>query len=208
MYTIPVKNMEGHEIGAEELPDSIFGIEPSVHAVYQTVKAYEANQREGNASSKNRHTVSGSTAKLFRQKGTGRARAGSAKSPIRVGGGVVFGPTPRSYKQSVPKKVKRLALKSAFSLKAKNGQIVVVDDLSMDEPKTKSVVQMLDAIGLSQGKILFLLTGPSPAVLKSCRNLPYLQTSLVESISVYDVLNADYLLFSRSALTKAKEMFE
>ncbi|HID11256.1 MAG TPA: 50S ribosomal protein L4 [Candidatus Latescibacteria bacterium] len=189
------------------LPESIFGVQPAEHAVYQTVKAYLANQRQGTASTKTRGEVQGSGRKIWRQKGTGRARHGSVTAPIFVGGGVAFGPKPRSYKEKVPKKVRRLALKSALSAKARDGTVVVVDDPILEEPKTKQMVTLLRACGLEGRKVLFTTGEHSEILYKSCRNIPDLRFRYAENLCAYDVVWADVVVFTKSGLAKAEEVF-
>ncbi len=197
---------EGSKSGKVELPDEIFGSKISQQTLYQTVKAYEANQRQGTASTKSRSDVELSGKKLYRQKGTGRARAGSAKSPTRVGGGVAFGPSPRDYSQKVPKKVKRLAMKSALSAKAGEGTVMAIEDLSFDEPKTAKMVQILNSIGIGDRKVILLLSELSPNVVKSCRNIPGLEVKPAKDVSVYELLWSDVVLFSKGGLESLKEV--
>jgi large subunit ribosomal protein L4 len=152
MLTFKVYNHDGSDAGALELPKEVFGIEPSMTAIYQVVKAYLANKRQGNASTLTRSDVDVTKAKPFRQNGTGRARAGSANSPIWVGGGVTFGPRPRDYDEKVNKKVRKLGLKSAYSIKATEEKIYIVEDFSINAPKTKEITKVLKAIGVDGKK--------------------------------------------------------
>ena len=197
----------GYALEPVVLPESIFGIRPAEHAIYQTVKAYLANQRQGTASTKTRGEVQGSGRKIWRQKGTGRARHGSITAPIFVGGGVVFGPKPRSYKEKVPKKVRRLALKSALSAKAREGAVVVVEDPALEEPKTKRMVALLRACGLEGSKVLFATGEHSEILYKSCRNIPDLRFRYAENLCAYDVVWADVVVFTQSGLAKVEEVF-
>jgi len=186
---------------------SVFDIEPAEHAIYQVVKAYLNNQRQGTASTRNRSRVRGGGSKPWRQKGTGRARAGTYSSPLFVGGGVIFGPTPRSYRERTQKKVRRLALKSALSIKARESALKVVEDFVLEEPKTRRIVEMLQTCGLNGEKVLFLVAERSDAIHKSCRNIPDLTLRHVSSLCTYDVVRADLVLFTRSGLTETEERF-
>lgn len=174
--------------------------EGSLHAA---VKAYLANQRQGNASAKNRAAVSGGGRKPWRQKGTGRARAGTTRSPIWRGGAVIFPPIPRSYRESLPKKVRRLARRSAFNARASEDRVLVIEDLSLERPKTRQLVKLLDKLGLADDKVLILTAGHRPAVYLSARNVPGLEVRAYGSESAYDVLWADSILIEESALGQA-----
>jgi len=207
MKTVPVYNLEGAETGTVELPDEVFGIEPSMIAIYQVVKTYLANQRQGNASTKSRSEVDVTKSKPYRQKGTGRARAGSANSPLWVGGGVAFGPKPRCFDQRVNHKVRRLGLKSAYSIKATEDMIYVLEDFSLSEPKTKTVVSTLKAIGLEGKKITFLIPSHDEVLVKSTRNIPNFHIEVAENASTYDVMNSDVLLFMKTSVDRVKEFF-
>ena len=197
----------GYTLDPVQLPEDIFGVKPAEHAVYQAVKAYLANQRQGTASTKTRGEVQASGRKIWRQKGTGRARHGSVSAPIFVGGGVAFGPKPRSYKEKVPKKVRRLALKSALSAKAAEGEVVVVEDPKLEEPKTKTMVSLLRACGLEGRKVLFATGEHSEVLYKSCRNIPDLRFRYSENLCAYDVVWADVVVFTQSGLLRLKEVF-
>lgn len=206
MKTVTVYNKDGSEAGTFELPEEIFGIEPSATAIYQVTKAHLANRRHGNASTKLRGEVKLSKQKLYRQKGTGRARVGSANNPNWIGGGVTFGPKPRSYTQKINRKLRKLALKSAYSIKAREDRIRIVEDFSLDRPKTREVVDMLKALGLSGEKIVFLLGGKDDNLRKSSRNIPGLNLETAEIVNTYDLMNSDILLFTKSAVEKVKEI--
>ena len=155
MKSVAVYKHDGSEAGTVNLPKEIFGIEPSMTVLYQVIKSHLANKRQGNACTKSRSEVVASKSKPYRQKGTGRARAGSANSPIWVGGGVAFGPKPRSFRQKVNKKVRMAGLKSAYSIKASEGSIMVVEDFSLNEPKTSTVANVLKVLGIADKKIMF-----------------------------------------------------
>ena len=208
MKTVTVYDKNGSETGTIDLPDEIFGVEPSMVAIYQVTKAHLANRRQGTASTKSRGEVKLSKSKLFRQKGTGRARAGSANSPHWVGGGVAFGPKPRSYNQKVSKKLKRLALKSAYSIKAQEDHIRIVEDFTLEEPKTREVSAMLKALGVDNGKTIFLVSAHDDMMNKSSRNIAGLNLREARNANTYELMNSDVVLFSRSAVEKVKELFQ
>ncbi|HID94549.1 MAG TPA: 50S ribosomal protein L4 [Candidatus Latescibacteria bacterium] len=207
MDTIEVLTTEGKVSGGIDLPEDIFGIEPHEHALWLAVRTYLTNQRQGTASTKGRSEVKASGRKPWRQKGTGRARAGTVASPIWVGGGVVFGPHTRTYRHKLPKKVKRLALKSAFSVKVREGRVVVIEDFSLPEPKTRLMQRILHAIDLNGQKVLFLPGEVSLNLIKSGRNLPLLEIKPAADVCAYDVLNSEVLLLSRSGVERIKEVF-
>lgn len=206
MKTVTVYKLDGSESGTVELPDEIFGIEPSITVIHQVVKAFLANQRQGNASTKTRSEVGVTKSKPFRQKGTGRARAGSANSPLWVGGGVAFGPKPRDYEQRVNRKMRRLGLKSAYSIKAMEDKIKVVEDFTLDAPLTKSVAGMLNALGLTESKTVFLIAGSDRNLYLSSRNIPKVRLESAENANTYMVMNSDVILFTRTAVEKVKEV--
>ena len=174
MKSVTVYKHDGSEAGTVNLPKEIFGIEPSMNVLYQVIKAHLANKRQGNAYTKSRSEVVASKSKPYRQKGTGRARAGSANSPVWVGGGVAFGPKPRSYRQKVNKKVRMAGLKSAYSIKASEGSIMVVEDFSLNEPKTSTVANILKVLGIADKKIMFIAPEKDENLYKSTRNIPKL----------------------------------
>jgi large subunit ribosomal protein L4 len=206
MKAVSVYKHDGSEAGTVDLPDDIFGIEPSMPALYLVIKAYLAAQRQGNACTKTRSEVDVTKAKPFKQKGTGKARAGSANSPVWVGGGVVFGPKPRSYDQKVNKKVRRLGLKSAYSIKAQEDRILVVEDFQIEAPKTKIVESVFKALKIGKGqKVLFIVPDNGDALLKSGRNLPNCALEIATYASAYDIANADVLLMTRASIDRVKE---
>jgi large subunit ribosomal protein L4 len=206
MKTVTVYRYDGSEAGTVDLPDEIFGIEPSMTVLYQVTKAFLANQRQGNACTKTRSQVGVTKSKPFKQKGTGRARAGSANSPLWVGGGIAFGPKPRTYDQKVNRKTKRLGLRSAYSIKASEDCIKVVEDYSPEAPKTKDVANMLKALGLEGKKTIFLTGGTERNLYLSSRNITALKMESAENANTYAVMNSDVLLFTRSAVEKVKEV--
>ena len=206
MPTANVVNMEGAKIGEIELAESIFGIEPNPVVVHEVVKNHLANCRQGTQSSLTRAEVSGGGIKPWRQKGTGRARQGSTRSPQWTHGGVVFAPKPRDYSYTLNKKVKRLALKSVLSDKAASGAIVVVDGLEMAEPKTKAFAGFLSAAGV-EGKAVVVTEGVKANVVKSARNIPGVVTTPATVLSVYDIVNAKNLVIDKAALAVIEEVY-
>ena len=199
---VDVLNTAGEVTGSVELPDHLFGGEISEYALYRAVVTYEANQRQGNASTKSRSEVRRTGRKHHRQKGTGMARRGSLRSPLVRGGGVAFGPKPRSYYTKLPKHLKRLAFRSALSSKGQGQQVKVVDDFVFPEPSTKSFAGLLQACGLGDQKVLVVTPESAPVLYKSCRNLPGVRMAPVGTLGTYEVVAADIVLFTRQALEK------
>ncbi|MBF6640358.1 50S ribosomal protein L4 [Flavobacterium sp. J49] len=198
---VKVLDINGKDTGRKvQLSDSVFGIEPNNHAVYLDVKQYLANQRQGTHKAKERAEVAGSTRKIKKQKGTGTARAGSKKSPLFKGGGTVFGPRPRSYSFKLNKTVKRLARKSAFSLKVKESNLVVVEDFNFEAPNTKNFINVLKALGLENKKSLFVLGESNKNVYLSSRNLKASSVVTNSELSTYAILNANNLVLSEGSL--------
>ena len=198
---VKVLDINGKETGRKvQLSDSVFAIEPNKHAVYLDVKQYLANQRQGNHKAKERAEVAGSTRKIKKQKGTGTARAGSKKSPLFKGGGTVFGPRPRSYSFKLNKNLKRLARKSAFSLKAQESNIVVVEDFTFDTPSTKNFINVLKSLGLDNKKSLFVLGDSNKNVYLSSRNLKASSVVTTSELSTYAILNAKSLVLLEGAV--------
>ena len=200
-------NQDGGEIGTITLNDKLFGIEPKQAVVHQYVVNYLANRRQGTSSSKGRSEVSGGGSKPWRQKGTGRARAGTSRSPLWRGGGITFGPKPRTYGGNLPKKLKRLALLSAFSDKAQNENLRIVDKLQYSEIKTKSVATTLDKLGLQRKKCLILDEGANKNLILSVRNIPKVKYSRAPLANTYDIVDAEILIMTKAALEKAEEVF-
>ena len=198
-------NMAGQQVGEIELSEAIFGIEPNQAVVHEVVKNHLANCRQGTQSALTRAEVSGGGRKPWRQKGTGRARQGSTRAPQWTHGGIVFAPKPRDYSYSLNKKVKRLALKSALSDKAANGNIVVVDALEMSEIKTKAMKGLLDAVGA--GKSVVITPELNENVVKSARNIPGVITTTAKLLSVYDIVNAQSFIVDKAALATIEEVF-
>jgi len=198
---LAVKNIKGTETGKKvTLNDQIFGIEPNDHAIYLDVKQYLANQRQGTHKSKQRNEVAGSTRKIKKQKGTGGARAGSIMSPLFVGGGRVFGPVPRDYSFKLNKKLKQLARRSALSYKAKAEAITVVDALTFETPKTKEFLEMAKNLGMSDKKLLVVLSDSDKNVILSSRNLKKVKVVNAANLNTYDVMNAGMILMGESSL--------
>jgi large subunit ribosomal protein L4 len=183
-----------------QLDPAIFEIEPNEHAIYLEVKAYLAHQRQGTHKSKERAEVSGGGKKPWKQKGRGTARAGTTRSPLWIGGGTIFGPKPHLYTQKVPLKVKRLARKSALSLKAKDNNILIVEDFSFEAPKTKELLAVLKNLAIHEKKILLLLPKNDQIVYKSCKNLPNINVLEAGKASTYDILNNNVLVIQKSAI--------
>ena len=206
MPTVKVFNMAGETVGEVELSEAIFGIEPSMPALHESVKNYLANQRQGTQSALTRGEVSGGGKKPYRQKGTGRARQGSTRVPEYTHGGVAFAPKPRSYRFSINKKLRRLALKSALSQKAADNAVVVVDEIKLDEIKTKSFKNFLDAVGVS-GKALVVTPEVNDNVVRSARNIPGVQTTIATILNTHDVLNAKTFIVDKAALAKIEEVY-
>jgi len=203
---VKVLNNTGKETGRSiTLSDAVFGIEPNNHAVYLDVKQYLANQRQGTHKAKERAEVTGSTRKIKKQKGTGTARAGSVKSPLFKGGGTVFGPRPRSYSFKLNKQLKRLARKSAFSIKAKESNIIVVEDFTFDAPNTKNFINVLKALGLENKKSLFILGDTNKNVYLSSRNLKASSVVNNSELSTYEILNANNIVLFEGAVEGIEE---
>ena len=200
-----VVNMSGAPVGEVELSEAVFGIEPNEAVVHAVVKNHLANCRQGTQSALTRAEVSGGGIKPYRQKGTGRARQGSTRAPQWTHGGIVFAPKPRSYRYALNKKVRRLALKSALSAKAAEGNVIVVDDLNVAEIKTKTVAAFLKAV--EAGKALLVTPEVNMNVVKSARNIPGVETAPARLINVYDILNAKQLIIDKAALAVIEEVF-
>ena len=206
MSMIKVLNMAGNQVGEVELNASIFGIEPNMSVVHDVVKNHLANCRQGTQSALTRAEVSGGGKKPWRQKGTGHARQGSTRAPQWTHGGIVFAPKPRSYSYVLNKKVKRLALKSVLSAKAAAGNIIVVDSIAMDSIKTKAFRGFLDAVKCD-GKAVVITPEVNETVVKSARNIPGVLTTTAKILSVYDILNAKYLVIDQAALAIIEEVY-
>jgi large subunit ribosomal protein L4 len=205
---LAVYNIKGEDTGKKiELADSIFGVEPNDHAIYLDVKQYLANQRQGTHKSKERGEISGSTRKIKRQKGTGTARAGSIKSPVFVGGGRVFGPTPRDYSFKLNKKLKRLARKSALTYKAKNNEIIVLEDFAFEAPKTKSFIDLKENLKVADKKSLLVLPEVNKNVYLSARNLQDSKVATLSGLNTYGIMNCKCLMLTTTTIEEIDKMF-
>ena len=206
MPKVAVLDMAGKEVGSIELAESVFGIEPNKSVMLHMVKNYLANQRQGTQSALTRSEVSGGGKKPWRQKGTGHARKGSTRAPQWTHGGIVFAPKPRDYSYTVNKKVRRLAMKSAFSAKVAENEMVVIDSIAMDEYKTKTIAAMLKAVG-AEKKALIVLPEVNEKVIASAANIPGVKTAQVNTLNVYDILNADLFIVAKDAVAKIEEVY-
>lgn len=206
MAKITMLNMAGAEVGSIELNDAVFGIEPNQDAVHAVVKNYLANQRQGTQSAKTRSEVRGGGRKPFRQKGTGRHRQGSSTDPSQIGGGVVFAPKPRDYRYTLPKKLRRLAMKSALSSKVKENEIIVIDDLKFEEPKTKEMIKVLKNVNAAK-KALIVMAEKDENVVRSAANIPGVRTALVGTMNVYEIINHTSFIITKEAASKIEEVY-
>jgi large subunit ribosomal protein L4 len=205
---LAVLNITGKETGRKiDLKDNIFSIDPNDHAIYLDVKQYLANQRQGTSKAKERAEIVGSTRKIKRQKGTGTARAGSIKSPLFKGGGRVFGPKPREYNSKLNKKVKQLARKSALSYKAKNDQIIVLEDFNLENPKTKDFINILENLKIQDKKSLLVLSDSNKNIYLSSRNFQKSKIITVSELNTYKIMDSAVLCISESSVGKIEEMF-
>ncbi len=207
MPKVAVYDMNGAQIGELELNDSVFGIKPNKTVLYEFVKMQMANKRVGTASSKTRAEVRGGGKKPWRQKGTGRARAGTIRSPLWKGGGIIFGPRPRDYSYRLPRKVRRLAMCSALSSKVIEENLIIIDKLNFVEPKTKLMVDTLSKLNLAGRKALIVTADGNVNTAKSARNIPGIKALRADYINVYDLLNHDTLLITKDAIAMVEEVF-
>jgi len=205
MPTVKVYNTEKKEVGEIQLNDSIFGVEVSVEAMHQVVLAQLANKRQGTQSAKTRAEVRGGGIKPWRQKGTGRARQGSIRAPQWIHGGIVFAPKPRDYRVSVPKSMRRVAMKSALTSKVQDNEMIVLESLAFDAPKTKDMVKVLNAFETK--KTLIVVAEPNENVYKSARNIPGVAVVPVNNINVYDILKYENLMITKDAVSKIEEVY-
>ena len=206
MAKVNVYNMSGEAVSELELSSTVFEITPNVSVMHAVVKAYLANQRQGTQSAKTRSEVSGGGRKPWRQKGTGRARQGSIRAVQWKGGGVAFAPKPRDYRQSVNKKVRALAMRSALSAKLASGELVVVDNIALEEYKTKKVVEMLKALNVDR-KALIVMPEKNDYLVKSASNIPGVKTALTNTINVYDILNGGKFVATVDAIKRIEEVY-
>ncbi|MTT32767.1 50S ribosomal protein L4 [Terrilactibacillus sp. BCM23-1] len=205
MPKLVVLDQKGSEVGNIELADSVFGIEPNEHVLYQAIVMQQASRRQGTHATKNRSAVRGGGRKPWRQKGTGRARQGSIRSPQWVGGGTVFGPTPRSYSYKLPKKARRLAIKSALSSKVKDNEVVVLDNLAFEAPKTKEFSNVLTNLSVTK-KALIVTSELDESVVLSSRNIPGVTVLTAPEVNVLDVVSHDKLIVTKEAAAKLEEV--
>ena len=206
MPTVKVFNMAGQEVGTMVLADSVFGAEINAAVLHAAVRAYLLNQRQGTQSTLTRTEVSGGGRKPWRQKGTGRARQGSTRSPQWTHGGIALGPKPRSYRTDMNKKTKRVALFSALSAKVAEGKLIIVDDITCTEYKTKTMVNMLKALNVDN-RALVVLDAVNPYTIKSCANIERVETTLATTINVYEIMKADKMVITAAAVKKLEEVY-
>ena len=206
MPKLNVLNIQGQNVGEIELSDAVFGVEVNEHVLYEVVKNHLANKRQGTQSAKTRAEVRGGGRKPWRQKGTGRARQGSIRAVQWIGGGVAFAPKPRSYRYTLPKKVRRLAMKSALTSKVQANEMIVLDALTMDAPKTKEFATILNNVNAAK-KALVVMAEKNENVIKSAANIPNVETALVNTINVYDILKYDSFIITTDAVKKVEEVY-
>ena len=206
MPNVQVVDMTGKQVGSIDLSEAIFGIEPNTAVMHDVVVNYLANQRQGTQSALTRAEVSGGGRKPWRQKGTGHARQGSTRAPQWTHGGIVFAPKPRSYRYTLNKKVRRLAMKSAFSAKAQENDLIVLDALTLESFSTKTVAAMLSALGADR-KALIVLAENDKKAIKSAANIPGVKTAMVNTLNVYDILNADKFIVVKDAVAQIEEVY-
>ena len=207
MAKVTMLNMQGANAGTIELNDEIFAITPNEFAVHAVVKNFLANQRQGTQSAKTRGEVRGGGRKPFRQKGTGRHRQGHSTDPSQIGGGIVFAPKPRDYRYTLPKKLRRLAMKSALSSKVAENQIVVVDELKFEEPKTKEMIKFLEAVK-AEKKALIVTAEKDENVVKSAANIPGVRTALATTMNVYEIVNYTSFIVTKEAVELIEEVYK
>jgi len=203
---VPVYNLAGEEVRQIEISDMVFAVPFNEAVVHQVMVSQRANARQGTASTKTRSQVSGTTGKMYRQKGTGNARAGSRRSPLRRGGGITFGPHPRSYRQAIPKKIRRLALRCVLSAKAGDGELKVLEEFDFTEPKTKKMIGVLSALGVGSSALI-VTSEPEENVIKSARNLTRIKTMPVNILNVLDILSHGMVLITETAVRKAEKLW-
>ena len=205
MPNVAILNMKGESVGTMELSEQVFGVEVNESAIHQVVVNYLANQRQGTQSTKTRTEVRGGGRKPWRQKGTGRARQGSIRSPQWTGGGVALGPKPRDYRYKLNKKLRQLAMKSALTSKVAEGELIVIDDIKVDEIKTKTMAAMLKDINAE--KALIVMPEKNEAVYKSARNIKNVEATFVDTLNVYSILKYDYMVVTKDAVSKIEEVY-
>ena len=203
---VPVYNLTGEEVEQIEISEHVFDVPFNQALVHQVMVGQRANARQGTASTKTRGEVSGSTRKMFRQKGTGLARAGSRRSPLRRGGGITFGPRPRSYRQAIPRKMRRQALRCVLSAKIRDKELIVLEQLKLEQPKTKEIARVLAALGVDSSALI-VTSEPEANVVKSARNLPGIKVKPASLLNVVDILSGKILLMTVAAVRKAEELW-
>lgn len=208
MMEIAVHTREGTTVGKIDLPEAVFNVSTSKHLLHEAVCCFLANQRQGTASTKGRSEVKASGRKPWRQKGTGRARSGTVASPVWVGGGIAHGPKPRDYYYSLPKKARRLAIKGALSIRAKEGNLKVVDSFDIVQPRTKEAVKVLSALGVEGSKCLLIVSEKRENLLRATSNLPRVRVMIAKDINVYDVLDSEKVLVEREAVAMIAEVLK
>lgn len=206
MSKVKVLNMDGQDAGTIELKDEIFGIEPNQNAIHAVVKNHLANKRQGTQSAKTRGEVIGGGRKPFRQKGTGRHRQGSSTDPSQISSSMVFAPKPRSYRYTIPKKLRRLAMLSALSSKVLEKEIIVLDELKFDAPKTKDMVKVLENVNADR-KALIIMAEKDDNVIKSAANIPGIRTALVSTMNVYEIINHTNFIVTKEAVNRIEEVY-
>ncbi|MEC9488441.1 MAG: 50S ribosomal protein L4 [Halanaerobium sp.] len=206
MPKVGVFNFNGEQTGELDLNEEVFGVAINVPVMHEVLTAQLASKRGGTAKTKTRGEVRGGGRKPWRQKGTGRARHGSIRSPLWVGGGTIFGPQPRSYRKRIPKKVKKLAVKSALSAHVSEERLRVVEELPFAEPKTRRMIEFLQKMGLEGEKVLIVLPGKDEEVYKSARNIPHVKTMVAGAVNIYDLLNHEYIIILQDAIDKLEEV--
>ena len=206
MPKVKLYDMTGKELGTKDLSETVFGIEPNMAVLHEAVKNFLANQRQGTQSTLTRTEVAGGGRKPWRQKGTGHARQGSTRAPHWYHGGVALGPKPRDYSYALNRKVKKLAFRSAFSAKVKENEMMVIDQIAMDQYKTKDIVKLLNALGVEK-KALIVLPEVNEKVIKSAANIPGVKTAVVGSLNVYDILNYNHFIIASEAVDKLEEVY-
>jgi large subunit ribosomal protein L4 len=206
MPKVAVYNVSGQQVSELELNENVFGVDVNQHVLYEVVKNQLANKRQGTQSALTRSEVRGGGRKPWRQKGTGRARAGTIRSPLWTGGGIIFAPKPRDYRYTLPKKVRRLAMKSALTSKVNSNEILVLDELNLTTPKTKDMVNILKNLHVGS-KALIVMAEKNEAVIKSASNIPGVETTLVSTLNVYDILKYDKFIITKAAVEKVEEVY-
>ena len=206
MPKVAIYNISGDQVGEIELSDDVFGIEVNEYVLHEVVKNQLANRRQGTQSTKTRAEVRGGGRKPWRQKGTGRARVGSIRSPLWIGGGVTFAPKPRDYSYRLPKRVRKLAMKSALTSKVNNNEFIVLDELNIQIPKTRDMSNILKNLNVDK-KALIIMDEKNEAVIKSARNIPGIKTALVNTLNVYDILKYDKFIITKDAVQKVEEVY-